>query len=1054
MNSKSTLIATFVLAALAAQFAAASETSIYTEQGKLIRAPEAIGSMGPDLLGDKINFYTGKLEFTQTDVSLQGNNGLPVQVARRFSAAAREGYGGGIFEDWDLDIPNLHGVFAFPGWSVASGQSVPSYNRCSSYGPPPPYYYQGAQWAPTEYWHGTFLHVPGGGDQELLRGSATKPNDGQVYPASTKSQWVVKCLPNVANDSVGEGFLAIAPDGTQYKFDWIASRPYPQVNKSSFLAVTAMAPRNLEITMGIASSVTMFLGALVAQPFIARSEIFLFPTLVTDRFGNTVTYTYDPADPWKLLSIQSSDGRALTFTYVANTHRVQSVTDGSRTWTYAYGPGTYHSQYALTSVTLPDASKWQFSLNALLDAKINSNGDGDCYTPSSYAPDTASGSITHPSGATGSFTVVATTHGRSYVQHQCQIVDGGSGATANFYAFSSASFSITNKTISGPGLPTMSWTFDYSPFEFSYDDSPCAATQSCAETKVTTVTDPRNDVSRYTFGNRFQVNEGLLLKTELGVSGGGALKTITVRNRPPLPAYDTGPYPQAAGASQQTRGDGYMATLYTPEDQRIITQQGVDFKWEVAAGAAGFDSLARPIRVTKSSSLGMSRTEQTVYVDNFSNYVLGQVQSMTDVGTGKMMVANTYDPVTANLLTASHFGKLDETNIWNADGTLATRKDGLNQTTTFSNYKRGIAQNATYADGTTESAVVNNIGLLDSVTDLVGKTTSYGYDAMGRLAQITRPAGDAVAWNTTSLVFEPVVAAEYGIPMGHWRQTVTTGNAKTIQYFDAFWRPLLTRPYDTASESSTARLTLRKFDFAGHTTFESYPQRSVAAVTDTPVGTTTVYDALGRATQKYSDSELGILTTAYNYLPNFQKQVVDPRGNASTTSYQAFDEPSEKAPLNITAPEGVTVAIARDIFGKAQSITRSGTYLGGPISATRSYVYDGYERLCKTIEPEVGATIQDYDAANNVLWRATGLGLTSTASCDTANAPASSKTTFTYDARNRLKNSIFADGSPSIMRTYTADGLPETVNSGGSAWTYTYNNRRLLKTESVTISAP
>src|SRR5260221_14738940 len=104
--------------------------------------------MGPDLLGDKINFYTGKLEFTQTDVSLQGNNGLPVQVARRFSAAAREGYGGGIFEDWDLDIPNLHGVFSFPGWSVAAGQSVPSYNRCSSYGPPPPSYYQSPQLAP------------------------------------------------------------------------------------------------------------------------------------------------------------------------------------------------------------------------------------------------------------------------------------------------------------------------------------------------------------------------------------------------------------------------------------------------------------------------------------------------------------------------------------------------------------------------------------------------------------------------------------------------------------------------------------------------------------------------------------------------------------------------------------------------------------------------------------------------------------------------------------------------------------------------------------------
>lgn len=49
------------------------------------------------------------------------------------------------------------------------------------------------------------------------------------------------------------------------------------------------------------------------------------------------------------------------------------------------------------------------------------------------------------------------------------------------------------------------------------------------------------------------------------------------------------------------------------------------------------------------------------------------------------------------------------------------------------------------------------------------------------------------------------------------------------------------------------------------------------------------------------------------------------------------------------------MSIPRDLFGKPSSITRS----GGGASATRSYVYDPYQRLCKTIEPESGATIQD-----------------------------------------------------------------------------------------------
>jgi hypothetical protein len=57
--------------------------SIYTEQGKLIRAGEAVGTLGADLFGDKVNFYTGTVEFIQNDLSLPGNNNLPVSVGRR-----------------------------------------------------------------------------------------------------------------------------------------------------------------------------------------------------------------------------------------------------------------------------------------------------------------------------------------------------------------------------------------------------------------------------------------------------------------------------------------------------------------------------------------------------------------------------------------------------------------------------------------------------------------------------------------------------------------------------------------------------------------------------------------------------------------------------------------------------------------------------------------------------------------------------------------------------------------------------------------------------------
>jgi RHS repeat-associated protein len=315
---------------------------------------------------------------------------------------------------------------------------------------------------------------------------------------------------------------------------------------------------------------------------------------------------------------------------------------------------------------------------------------------------------------------------------------------------------------------------------------------------------------------------------------------------------------------------------------------------------------------------------------------------------------------------------------------------------------------------------------------------------MGRLASVTQPAADTVAWDKTTLVFEPVAASEYGVPAGHWRQTVSTGNARAITYLDAFWRPVLTRTYDTGNEANTAKMVLTKYDAGGMAGFVSYPQRSISSVTAAPDGTATSYDALGRPTSTTAASELGSLTTGYAYLTGFQKKTTNPRGVATTASYQAVDAPSEDAITKMVGAYSLTVNISRDIFGKPSAITRS----GDNISATRSYVYDSNARLCKTIEPETGATVQAYDAANNTIWRASGLALPSTA-CDRTSVAAAKKISYTYDTLNRLTGTSYGDASPAITRTYTPDGLPLTNTSNGAVWTYTYNKRRLPTKESL-----
>ena len=169
--------------------APAMAASMYDDQGKLIRAPRALGVLGENLFGDETNFYTGALSFVQTDVSLPGNNGLPMSVTRRFTAGetiSTQGH----FGKWELDVPRMHGMFA-AAYSGAMGWIVPryatpeaKYQRCSYFGAPPDSpggFNSQAIFASDEFWHGNHLAIPGQGSQEVLARSGFDPQSRTEY---------------------------------------------------------------------------------------------------------------------------------------------------------------------------------------------------------------------------------------------------------------------------------------------------------------------------------------------------------------------------------------------------------------------------------------------------------------------------------------------------------------------------------------------------------------------------------------------------------------------------------------------------------------------------------------------------------------------------------------------------------------------------------------------------------------------------------------------------------------------------------------------------------
>ncbi|UOV04600.1 hypothetical protein MUU75_16070 [Pseudoxanthomonas mexicana] len=476
-----------------------------------------------------------------------------------------------------------------------------------------------------------------------------------------------------------------------------------------------------------------------------------------------------------------------------------------------------------------------------------------------------------------------------------------------------------------------------------------------------------------------------------------------------------------------------------------------------------------------------TRTETIQYHDNNALWVLGQTAKITCVApaactpasapTGIVMSETIYDTLARPTISRA-YGRTVQTLTYNADGTVATVKDGNNNVTTLSNWKRGIPQSIRYPataespSGATESAVVNDSGWITSVTDENGYKTCYAYDAMGRLSRITYPsetvAGvcDASAWNEEVFAFMPTTT-QFGIPAGHWAQVHTRGGYRKITHFDALWRPIFVQEEGGAA---TVRYTSQAYDHEGRTTFSSYPVASASHITQLTKGVWTEYDVLGRATSVSQDSELSpsLLTTLTTYAGDSAgpyTRVTDPRGTQTVTRYQMFDQPTYEFPVLVdmaqNRSERAAVDITRDVFGKPLSIRKRNS--ANTVSLTRSYTYNAYQELCRVLEPETNVTLMGYDGAGNPAWSASGLSAAAAPGCHSTGDQTSinpRKVVRTYDARNRLKTLTFPDGRGNQSWTYTPDGLPAgitTYNETGNAYpvvnAYSYNRRRLLTFE-------
>lgn len=919
------------VAALTASTLASAQTgkAPWEEYDKRLKNAQAVSALGTDLFGDSVSLYDGGLSFDVTDVELQGNNALRVAIGRSYKVFNRKDFAPNYpFGDWELEVPNISGIFA-PNWTVGAS---PSGERCSRNERPtePKRDYEAE-----DFWHGNVLRIPGVGGGELLKPSAMlpTPSTGETFHWTTADHIRIACLPSVKN-AEGEGFMAITPDGTRYWFDWMAQYSEP--------------------TLEMTGRKTFFGGELDPNPVPRRKNV-LYATKVQDRFGNTVTYTYSNGwnSPAVLNEIRASDGRLITLSHAWG--RIERIQAGTRTWSYGY-ENTSRGIASLASITQPDLKRWTIRFAAFTDAWLDYRVGSfqeparHCYISEPALNETTEpvGTMTHPSGATGTFRVGVRKHGRSNVPLTCRNVtttstDAYPGASndpnddVSLFGFESDVYALLEKNLTGPGLAGQKWTYTYdfnpsfrltpgatlkypvcTPFTFDCYRPRCLS-DDCAGVNVATMHLPDGSWRRYTFGNSFQYNEGKLLKVEHGEADGTVLRSETK-------SYDLSgqdkAYPAVLGTNMRP-GDEVFATAHTrPLLSATTVQDGVSF-----TATNILDVFTRPVSVTHSNSLGRSRTSTTTYADRLDLWVLGNVSSEAVAGVTSSRTE--FDTLARPWkIYGPGATAPDQILGYHADGTLASVTDALGRMTYLDAWKRGIPQQIRYADQNAKSATVDDDGLIRSVTDENGFATGYGYDAMGRLASIAYPTGDPVAYHPTTIRFAPSGVDAYGIPAGHWQRIEETGASRKVTFFDALWRPIVEEVVDTGDMGNTHSWTARRYDALGREAFVSYPRNlfQTGSVTWSGVtgGTYSTYDTLGRIREVRQDSEHGVLSTTTRYLPGLATVVRNPRGFETTTYYDAFEAPSYDQPKRIEQPKGITTTIQRDILGRTTDVTRSG----------------------------------------------------------------------------------------------------------------------------------
>ncbi|MBU1425900.1 MAG: RHS repeat protein [Gammaproteobacteria bacterium] len=673
-----------------------------------------------------------------------------------------------------------------------------------------------------------------------------------------------------------------------------------------------------------------------------------YVTKITDRNGNWINISYDNFNDngATITSVSTSDGRSLTYSYdtiIDSYKRLSSITDGTRTWRYAYIDNTTPGfsglsvgTFLLNKVTLPDNTFWEYTYNGNLGTAAGSYQINSVTTPQL-------GKVTY---------------------------------TYSFVNFIAAIGRLPDEVISSRSIAGVgSWSYSYVPGT------------NVGELDTTTVTAPGN-LQKIVYKHYGQ--NAILTAGDIWKIGLLAEKTVgTVQSE----SYSWTPLQISNQNDTRTFTWVPIGTyFYAPRlSSKTITRDGATY----STTFSGFDSYNNPGVVAEVGPNGETRTTNVTYnnTDAATKWVLHQVKNETVVGgkstTRQFDADHNLQSITVDGVTTSYTYKPNVTN-GTENGTIATMTlPRPSQTHSYSDYKRGIPQTENQPEGITINRIVSDAGTVLSVTNGRRYTTSYTYDGLNRLKTITYPAGHnfvRIDYNTaTSKTATRGDLVEHTTYDGFGRpESVTLGGIQTTYHYDPLGRmdfksnpgsTLGTRySYDALDRVKTITYADNSFksytydaattsiqDERKNTTTYAYraygdPDKTFLMQINAPVSAANI--AITRTTRDQIESvrQGTTLTRGYFYYPTgYLKTVTDPE--IGTTTY-GRDEAGNMTTRSV-GTSGTTI-YAYDLQNRLKDVTYPGTT--PPIHHTYTYT-----NKLKTVSAGASTRILDYDATDNLI---------------------------------------------------------------------------------------